>query len=211
MSQIVDALNWRYATKGFDTKKKVSPRDLNDLLEAARLAPTSYGLQPFRMILVKNPAIRAKLREAAWNQGQLVEASHIVVFAVKKGIDAAYVDQFVDLVAKTRKVKVETLKDYADMMKGTIAAKSPEMLDEWSSRQAYIALGTMLLAAARAKIDACPMEGFDATKFDEILGLGDKGLRSIAVCALGYRTKTDAYAKMKKVRFAKKDMVIEVK
>lgn len=211
MSTIIDALNWRYATKAFDTTKKVSEKDLENILEATRLTASSFGLQPWKVIVVTNPEIRAKLRENAWGQAQVTDASHLVVFAIQKNLNVAYVDHYVDLVSKARGVDASALKGYADMMKGSVSGRSPEALKEWAARQAYIALGTLLVAAAEAQIDTCPMEGFDPAKFDEILGLSKLGLESVLVAPIGYRSSDDASAHFKKVRFPKEEIFVEVK
>ncbi len=211
-TNIIDALNWRYATKGFDSTKKVDEEVFNTLIEAARLAPSSFGLQPWKFIVVNNPEVRQKLRQAAWDQPQVTDASHIIVFAVNKKVDAAYVDTYIQAISETRGVPVDALKGFADMMKGSIASRgSVDAVTAWSARQVYIALGTLVTTAAFYEIDACPMEGFDPAQFDEILGLTTQGLSAVAMVAVGFRSSTDTTAAYKKVRFARKDVVIEVK
>ncbi|MEI8249494.1 MAG: NAD(P)H-dependent oxidoreductase, partial [Candidatus Taylorbacteria bacterium] len=199
------------ATKKFDATKKLSPEQLDIVLESLRLSASSYGLQPWKFIVVTNPEIRAKLRASAWNQTQVTDASHLIVLAVQKNVDAAYVDRFVSSVAETRHMPVDALKGYADMMKGAISSRTPESVKEWSSRQVYVALGTALTAAAVSGIDACPMEGFDTAAFDEILGLAKLGLESRVLMPVGFRASDDDMAKAAKVRLARKDVVIEVK
>lgn len=208
---MIEALNWRYATKKFDTSKKLTDAQLSTLTEALRLSASSFGLQPWKFIVVSNPEIRARLRAAAWNQPQITDASQLIVLAVKKNTDAAAVDAYMESTAKARGVSVESLKDYGDMIKDSFAGKSPEALKEWSSRQVYIALGTLLATAAHEEIDACPMEGFDPKKFDEILGLDAMGLESRALAAVGYRSADDAAAKLPKSRFSRDEVVVEVK
>lgn len=211
MKQVLTALGWRYATKAYDTDKKVSDQDFEAILEAGRLAPTSFGLQPFRFVVVNDAATRAKLREIGWNQPQFTDASHLVVIATEKKLDDAYVDEFVALTAKTRGADVASLAGYAEMMKGALKGKgTPEARKAWAEKQAYIALGMMLLAAAEGKIDATPIEGFDPAAADKILGLDKLGLESSVIIALGYRSKSDGYAAQKKVRFSKEDMVVEI-
>ena len=211
MKNTIEALNWRYATKQFDTSKKLSQEQLDMLLEAARLSPSSFGLQPWKFIVVTNPAIRAKLREAAWGQAQITDASALIVFAVKKNINATLVDEFIASVAKTRGLKPEDLKEYADSIKGSIASRTLEGAKEWASRQVYISLGVLLTTAAQAEIDACPMEGFDSKKFDEILGLDALGLESRVLATVGFRSPTDKTAAYKKSRFSKGEVIVEVK
>lgn len=212
MSQIIDALNWRYATKEYDTSKKVSDADLNTLLEAARLAPSSYGLQPWKMIVVTNPETRAQLRAAAWNQPQFTDASHIIVFATETVFDEARVNTFLQQVAETRGIEdMTTLDGYKGMILGTLGSRSTEENISWAAKQAYIALGMLLESAALMKIDATPMEGFDNKQFDSILGLEAKGLRSAVVCALGYRNENDSYINLKKVRPCLEELTVEIK
>ncbi len=212
MSKIIEALNWRYATKAYDTTKKVSTGDMQTLLESARLAPSSYGLQPWRMVHVTNPEVRTKLKTAAWEQPQFTDASDIIVFAVETVFDEARVDAFIGQVATERGLDAATaLAGYKGMILGTLNSRSKEENISWAGKQAYIALGMLLETAALMNIDATPMEGFDAKQFDEILGLTSRGLRSVVVCALGYRDITDSYAQMKKVRPEMDKMVIEIK
>lgn len=211
-TDIINALNWRYATKEFDPKKKLSDKDVATLVEALRLSPSSYGLQPWKFIVVTDPAVRAKIRAAAWNQPQVTDASHLIVLAVEKNVDDAFVDRYVADVALTRGAKVADLKGYADMMKGAIKAQgSPDAVKAWSARQVYVALGTLLTSAAVLGIDACPMEGFDSKKVDEILGLSKLGVESVALAPVGYRLNDDEVKKYKKVRFPKNQVVVEVK
>lgn len=211
MKNIIESLNWRYATKKFDADKKLTDAELSTLTEALRLSASSFGLQPWKFIVVTNPEIRAKLRAAAWDQPQITDASHLIVLTVRKNTDAAAVDAYIESVAKTRNASAESLKGYGDMIKGSFAGKSPETLKEWSSRQVYIALGTLLTAAAHEGIDACPMEGFDAKKFDEILGLDNMGLESRVLAAVGYRAADDAASQIPKARFSKEEVLVEIK
>lgn len=211
MHDIVEALKWRYATKRFDTGKKLSRAQLGMLLEAVRLSPSSFGLETWKVIVVEDPEIRTKLRAAGYGQPQITDASHLIVFAVKKDINDALVDRFIALVADTRGVSVQSLKEYGDMIKSSIKGKSPEELRGWAARQAYLALGVLLTTAAHDGIDASPMEGFDAKQFDEIIGLEGMGLESVVILALGFRSEHDTAAQMPKVRSAKEDVVVEVK
>jgi nitroreductase/dihydropteridine reductase len=160
--------------------------------------------------VVTNPEIRAKLRDAGYGQPKITDASHLIVLAIRKNIDDAFVDTYVALTAETRGVTVESLKGFGDMMKGVVIAKPPEARNEWSARQVYLALGVLLAAAASEGIDAGPMEGFDPKKFDEILGLEALGLETKVIVALGHRASTDAMARAAKVRFPKEEVVMEV-
>lgn len=211
MKNITEALQWRYAVQMFDQEKKLTQDQLTTLTEAMRLSASSFGLQPWKFIVVTDPAIRRKLREAAWDQSKVTDASHFIVFAVRKNIDAGLVDAYMASVAKTRGVKTEDLKVFGDRIKGFLAAKTPEALREWGTRQVYIALGTLLTTAAVEGIDAGPMEGFDPKKFDEILGLDKLGLESRVAAAVGFRSEKDAASKQAKVRFAREEVIIEIK
>ena len=198
MSLIQD-LNWRYATKNM-SGEIVNSEKLETILAATNLAATSYGLQPFTILVVSNEGIKAKLQEAAYGQTQVGSSSAVLVFAVPLKITTADVEGFINLIATTRSMPVEALKDYKGMILSTIGALPAEQQQIWSAKQAYIALGTALAAAAEQKVDACPMEGFDAAQFDEILGLTEKGLKSVVIMPVGYRSADDATAKYIKVR-----------
>jgi nitroreductase len=211
MKNILESLKWRYATKQFDTTKKLTPDQLGMLLEAARLSPSSFGLQPWKFVVVTNPAVRAKLREAAWNQSQITDASALIVFCVRKDIDDVLVDSYMQSIAKTRSVPIESLKGFADSIKGSLKSRpTPDALKEWATRQVYIALGVLLTVAAHLDIDACPMEGFDPKKFDDILGLAALGLESRTLATVGFRSVDDVTASYAKVRFPKEAVVVEV-
>lgn len=211
MKNIIEALQWRYATKVFDTNKKLSEEQKSVLLESLRMSASSYGLQPWKFVVVTNPEVRMKLKEAAWGQPQITDSSELIVLCVKKNVDSALVDTWMQSIAKQRGVEVETLKGYADMINGSLAGRTPEAAKEWASRQVYIALGTLLTAAAVLEIDACPMEGFDNKKFDEILGLDAMGVESRVLAAVGFRSPEDKMANLPKARFPKEDVVVEVK
>lgn len=209
MTQINDSLNWRYATKAYDTSKKLTDDQVNTLIESIRLSPSSYGLQPYKVIDVKTTEIREKLKAAAWNQTQMTDASQLFVFTVPTDLSDKHVDAFINEVSKIRGADLESLKGYSDMIKGAVNSRTPEQRKDWSAKQAYLALGILLKTAAEMQIDATPMEGFDSAQFDEILGLKDKNLTSVVVCALGYRAENDDFAKMVKVRLQKEVLVIE--
>lgn len=200
-------LNWRYATKKFDANKKISQEDLNNLLESIQLTASSYGLQPYEVIVVKDPEVRKKLKAAAWDQTQVTEASHLIVLANFKSVSEQYVNTYLDNIAETRNMSREDLKGMEDMIKNTTLQLDPKVQEAWAAKQAYIVLGNLLSAAASYKIDACPMEGFDAEKFDEILGLKDRNLTSAVIAPIGYRSEDDEYQHLAKVRKASKDLI----
>jgi nitroreductase len=209
-NQIINALNWRYATKQFNADKKLTEDQLELLLEAVQLAPSSYGLQPYKVLVISNQKVKAELKAAAYGQTQLTDASHIIVFARTKTYTTAEVDKFAENIAQTRSIEVSMIKEYVDMMKGTVSSRSQEELANWNARQAYIALGVLLETAALNEIDACPMEGFDIAQFDAILGLDELNLSSVVIAPIGFRADEDVYQHFKKVRKSKDDLFIHI-
>jgi nitroreductase/dihydropteridine reductase len=207
---LIEQLNWRYATKKFDHTKKLSATQLDNLLQAVRLSPSSIGLQSYKILVVEDPAIREKLREAAHGQVQLTDASQVIIIASETKIDEAYAKNHIDLVAKTRNVGRESLAGFEKMINGALNNLSQDQKIAWSHKQAYIALGVLLTAAAELSIDACPMEGFDAGKFDEILGLRERGLTTSVIAAIGFRSDEDGYSKLSKVRKPGEEMFIHI-
>jgi nitroreductase len=210
MKNITEALNWRYATKKFDSEKKINKEDLVTMLEALRLSPSSYGLQPWKFIVINNTDIRSKIRAAAYDQSQITDASQIIVFANKKNIDDNLVDEYLQFVSKEKNVEISHLEGFGGMIKGSFKGKTNEELKSWASCQLYLAVGTLLTSCAVSSIDACPMEGFDRAKVDEILGLSSLGLESKVIVAMGYRSSDDDSALSKKIRFPKEEVFIEI-
>ena len=207
---LIDALNWRYATKRMNGTAVPSEK-LNNILEAIRLSASSFGLQPFRAIVVESKELRAKIHETACPQPQIIEGSHVIVFAGWKTINDAHIDEYIGRIAKDRNMPLEALEDFSKMMKGAIAPNTQEQNAVWAAKQAYIALGTGLSAAALENVDATPMEGFNPDAMDKILGLEDKNLHSLAILTLGYRDEANDYlAKAKKVRLPKEDFYISM-
>jgi nitroreductase len=204
-------LKWRYAVKKFDAGRKIPADVWGALEETLVLTPSSFGLQPWKFFVVDNPELRKRLQPVAWNQAQITEAARLVVFAVKKDLNAADVRRFIERTAAVRGVPADSLSAYQKMMEGTLAARSPQAIHDWSARQAYIALGNFMTAAAVLGVDACPMEGFDPAKFDEILGLPQKGYAAVVAATAGYRAADDKYAQAPKVRFPKEDVVEQVR
>jgi nitroreductase len=207
---ITRALNWRYATKSFDPNKKLTTHQLADLLNAIQLAPSSYGLQPYQIIVVSNQKIKETLKDAAYNQPQLADASQVLVFARTKNYTTAHVDEFAKNIIEIRGGSLEDIKGYVDTMKGTVESRTQDELAVWNSKQAYIALGFLLESAALQEIDACPMEGFDTLKFDEILGLEAKNLASVVIATIGFRSDQDTSQHYKKVRKSQEDLFIHI-
>lgn len=209
MGSTIDNLNWRYATKQYDTTKKLSDEQLALMTEALRLAPSSFGLQPWKFVHVTDPALREKLKAAAYNQPQLTDASDIFVLCSLTKMDEAHVDRFIQSTATTRNIPAESLKDLRGMLLGSITSRSEQELKDWNARQVYIALGVALATAAENRIDATPMEGFDSKQFDDILGLAELGVQSRVILALGFRSSEDASQNYTKVRFPKEEIVIQ--
>jgi nitroreductase / dihydropteridine reductase len=204
MSLITD-LNWRYASKAMNNEV-VTTEKLDAILEATNLTATSYGLQPYTILVVNNVDIKTKLQAAAYGQPQVGSASHILVFCVPEKITEADIVAFIQNVATTRHIPLEALEGYKQMMLGSVVSLTPEQQQIWSAKQAYIALGTALIAAAEQKVDTCPMEGFNTAQFDEILNLKEKGLISLVMLPIGYRSTEDATAGYAKVRKSKEEM-----
>lgn len=201
---VVSSLRWRYATKKFDPARKIPREKWDALMEALVLAPSSYGLQPWKFFVVEDPATRAKLQAASWGQSQIVDADKLVVFAARKGFGAADVERFVARIAEVRKTPAAALDGYKQMMLGVLGRPQ---LEAWVARQVYLALGTFLVSAAALGVDACPMEGIEPAKYDEILGLSAKGYTALCVATAGFRAADDAYAAQAKVRFPRAEVV----
>lgn len=211
METYLENLKWRYATKKFDADKKLSDDQLNALMEAIRLSASSFGLQPYSVLVVEDPEIRAQLRKAAWDQAQLTDASHIIVFANNINFGDTEIDKYLDNVAATRNMNRPDLEGYGDFMKSKIGAQPEDQRAVWTSQQAYIALGNLLSAAATLKIDTCPMEGFDREVFDRILGLNEKGLSTAVIAAVGFRSEDDDTRLYPKVRKSKEELFTIIK
>jgi len=206
--QLLNALNWRYATKVFDPARKIPAGVWQTLEHALVLSPSSYGLQPYRFLVINDPARRAELLPHSWNQKQVVDASHYVVFTARTRMTEADVDKLIARTTDVRKIPAVSLNFYRDMMLGDLV-KGPrsQITHEWAARQAFIALGNLMTCAAVLSVDACPMEGFVPAEYDRVLGLQNSGYASVVCCALGYRAVSDKYAGLPKVRFEIKDLV----
>lgn len=204
---LLERLRWRYAVKKFDPTRKIPDATWTVLEEVLRLSPSSYGLQPWRFIDIRDTALRQTLRAVSWNQPQITDASHLVVFAARRGLGAPDVERLLAAMMKERGVTRESLDGYGQMLSGFVKSGRGDH-DAWSGRQTYIALGFFLESAALLGLDACPMEGLDPAKYDEILGLPAQGYSALCVATAGYRAADDAYAQAKKVRYSK-DEVIE--
>jgi nitroreductase len=209
-AQLLASLEWRYATKAFD------PRKLPDatwaaLEESLRLTPSSYGLQPWKFFVVTDPAVRAKLRPVSWNQTQVTDASHLVVFARRTEITEADVNNFFHQMVSERQADPAKLEPYRQMMMGGVVnGKDAGAQKEWAARQVYIALGQLMGAAAALAVDTCPLEGIDPVAYDGILGLAGSGYEVVVACAVGYRSAEDKYAALKKIRYPASRVIARV-
>lgn len=206
----IEQLKWRYATKKFDANKVLSEEDLEKLLDAIQLSASSYGLQPYEVLVIKDVETRKKLHPAAFEQPQILDASYLLVFAANTKIDEAYLDHYIDNIVETRQMKREDLSGMKDMIMNAVISQSDENKIEWAKKQAYIALGNLLSAAAHYQIDVCPMEGFDATQFNEILELKEKNLSTAVIATVGFRHKDDALQHADKVRKPKNELFTRI-
>jgi len=209
--QLLESLQWRYATKVFDPTRKI-PADVWQTLERALvLTPTSYGLQPYRFLVIQNPAKRAELLPHSWNQKQVVDASHLVVFTARTKVTDADVAKLIQRTSDVRKIPAESLNFYRDLMLGDIVnGPRGKIAHEWTARQAYIALGNLMTCAAVLGVDACPMEGLNPAEYDRVLGLNYSGYATVMACALGYRAANDKYASLPKVRYETNELVQKI-
>ncbi|MEW5677022.1 NAD(P)H-dependent oxidoreductase [Flavobacterium enshiense] len=210
MSNFIKHQNWRYATKKFDSTRKISDENLEILKEAIRLSSSSYGLQPYKVIIVENPELRAKIQPAAWGQTQIVDASHLFVFANMVNLGEKEINKYINTIAETRGIPVENISGYGDFMKSKIASLPEDVKNTWTAKQTYLALGNLLNAAAELQIDATPMEGFEPEKVNEILGLNELGLNASLIATVGYRHEEDATQHNVKVRKSHKELFINL-
>lgn len=203
---LIRQLNWRYATKQFDPAKKI-PADLWEALEKSLiLTPSSFGLQPWKFLVIRDPAVREKLRPVSWGQSQITDGSHLVVFAAKKENTPADVESYINSLATVRQQAADS-PGLAGLKKVILDYSSTVPNLPWNSKQVYIALGNFMTSAAMLGIDTCPMEGIDFAKYDEILGLNGTNLATAVACVAGYRAGTDKYAALPKVRFSREELI----
>jgi nitroreductase len=209
--QLLHALEWRYATKVFDAKKKISAEIWTALETSLVLTPSSYGLQPYKFLIINNPAVRETLMPFSWNQRQVVDASHFVVFTARTRMTEADVDKWISRISLVRGIPADLLSAYRGMMVSNVVnGPRGKMAHEWATRQAYIALGNLMTCAAVLGVDACPMEGLVPDEYDKLLNLTDTGYATVVACALGYRSDGDKYASLAKVRYEPKDLIQEI-
>jgi nitroreductase len=210
MNTILENRNWRYATKKFDSTKKISDTEMELLLEATRLSASSYGLQPYHVYIITDTEIREQLKPVSWGQSQITDASHLIVFVHQTDFDGALVDDYIKNVCETRSIPQETLKGYSDFAKSKLVDLPKKTKEEWTAKQVYIALGNLMQAAAELKIDTCPMEGFEAEAYDKILNLAGKNLTTSVVVPIGYRSDEDDTQHFPKVRKSKEALFTHI-
>lgn len=208
MTTIIENLTWWYATKVFDTSKELGAADLEYILEAGRMAASSYGLQPFKIVVVTNPEHKAALVPHAWNQAHVGENGALIVLAARTDIDEALIADYTARIEATRGLPTGAASGYKAMMTGSLMALPVEHRTTWAQKQCYIALGTMMLAAAERGVDGCPMEGFVAEGFDEVLGLKARNLTASVIFPVGYRAESDSTQHYAKVRRTADDMIV---
>jgi nitroreductase len=205
---ISTALEWRYATKQFEATKKITPADWAILEKSLVLSPSSYGLQPWKFLIIQNPELRLKLKAVSWNQSQVTDCSHYVVFLYKEKMDEAHIQKFIERHAEVREMPVTQLKAYQNtMVNDLVQGPRAQISHFWAQQQVYLAMGFLMETAALLKIDSCPMEGLDASQYDTILNLETTGFKTVASVALGYRHENDKYQNLKKVRFTAESVI----
>lgn len=206
----IEALRWRYATKKFDENRILSEDKIEILKHAFNLTATSYGLQPIKMVIVHNKKVQAKLVEHSFNQKQVASASHVLVLCIEREINEKFIENYFNYVQKIRATPNEILSPFKDFLIDDFKNKHIDEIASWATNQAFLAMGTLLTVSATEAIDACPMEGFEPDKYDEVLGLDKLNLRSVLVLPVGFRAKDDVFSEFKKVRRPLSDMVIEL-
>jgi len=197
---IIEKLQWRYATKKFDANLYVSEDKLNTLKEAFNLTATSYGLQPIKLVIINDKKLQSSLVEHSMNQAQIGQASHVLVFCVETNINKNYIETYFNRIKKIRNTPDAILNPFREYLINDFKDKTKNNIKDWATKQAYLALGNMLTVCAIEDVDACPMEGFDPKQYDAILNLKEQGLQSVLVLPIGYRAKDDMFAELKKVR-----------
>jgi len=205
---IIDHLSWRYATKTFDESRVIDDDKLEVLYKAFNLTATSYGLQPIKLLVLKNKELQSKLVEHSMDQEQIAQASHVLVFCIETQIDAEYIIDYFKRIKAIRNTSDEILEPFKEFLVDDFSNRPQDTIEDWAEKQAYLSMGNILTVCAVEGIDSCPMEGFDPDKYDEILGLRQKGLKSVLLLPIGYRANDDMFAEFKKVRKQVSESVI---
>ncbi|MDX1272765.1 NAD(P)H-dependent oxidoreductase [Bizionia paragorgiae] len=208
--EIIEQLQWRYATKKFDENKQLSAQHIHQIKEAFNLTATSFGLQPIKLVIISDKVLQKELMVNAMNQGQVLQASHVLVFCIETKIDTAFIEAYFKRVKAIRNTPDAILNPFKQFLIEDFYKKSQEDIETWAVKQAYLAMGNLLTVCALNKIDACPMEGFENDKYDAILDLKSKDLKSVLIMPIGYRAEDDMFADFKKVRKPLSDAIIEI-
>lgn len=205
----IDALKWRYATKKFDAGKVLPSEKLEVLKDAFNLTATSYGLQPIKMVIIHDKELQRKLVKHSFNQQQVATASHVLVICIEKQVDKSFIEEYFNRVHSIRSTPQDVLEPFQNFLIGDFEKKHVDEIAQWATNQAYLALGTLLTVCATEGIDSCPMEGFEPSSYDEVLGLEELNLESVLVLPVGYRAADDMFSEFKKVRRPLEDVIIE--
>ncbi len=206
--ELTQSLKWRYAVKQFDNTKVLDKPTLDTLISSLQLSPSSFGLQPWKFIIISKQDLLAQLKSHSWDQPQITDCSHLVVFASQSEFDKQAIEDWVKTLSQERSKTLEELQFYKDMMHGFLEHKSPADFLSWSQHQAYLALGVLLTSAAALGVDSCPLEGIDPKAYDDVLGLKNSGFQTTVACALGYRSEQDPYQQEPKVRYHQDKLII---
>ncbi len=210
MKDIIDRLEWRYAVKKFDPLRILPEADIEVLKKGFNLTATSYGLQPIKLVVVKNKVLQQQLIPFSFNQPQVAQASHVLILCIEQKIDHKYITSYFERVQKVRGTSEEILNPYREELVRDFSTRDSHDIREWATNQAYLALGNLLTICAVRQIDSCPMEGFSPTGYDQLLGLSEKGLNSVLVLPVGYRAGDDQFSGFKKVRRSMEQSIIHI-
>lgn len=207
---VVESLKWRASVRKYDVHKKVSDQDLEALLEAGNLTASSMGLQPFKIVVVSNPELKEQLVPLSYGQQQVGEASHVLVFAIETNVNAQTIDNYIERAMELRNLPASALEGYKNSINGYISSMDEDAKRTWATKQTYIALGTVMTAAADLKIDSCAMEGFEPAAYQKLLKLDEENLMPVVILPIGYRSEEEVMASLPKVRKARENFVLEL-
>lgn len=208
--ELLSALNFRYATKAFDPSRKISPENWAALESSLALTPSSFGLQPWKFLIIESPEVREKLKSASWGQGQVTDASHLIVLTTRTDLSQQDIDLWIARLSEVQGTPIDNLAGLSDVISSFAGGMDSAAKQAWNTRQVYIALGQLMTSAALMGIDTCPLEGISPADYDEILGLKDSGYATAVACALGYRSADDKYATATKARFPEEKVIARI-
>ncbi|MGJ8642644.1 MAG: NAD(P)H-dependent oxidoreductase [Luteolibacter sp.] len=208
--ELLSALNFRYATKAFDPSRKISTEDWAALESSLALTPSSFGLQPWKFLIIESPEVREKLKPASWGQGQVTDASHLVVLTTRTDLSQQDIDSWIARLSEVQGTPIDKLAGLSDVISSFAGGMDAPAKQAWNTRQVYIALGQLMTSAAVMGIDTCPLEGISPADYDDVLGLKDSGYATAVACALGYRSADDKYATATKARFPEEKVIARI-